>query len=560
MELGRRNESRFHDGMVTKPRQQSTPNCECQFYGSCHHFGLMETMDASCTLKVIGYCEKPEASLIKSYGDNDLASLTNLRGEYTLVFQSPSECCIVTSPIGAMHYFYTIQKGAIHHGERIVDILKEARLAWAWNWQALGDLCQLENLTNNNTLHPAIQRVPPGSILRYRNGRLDLRSKAYLDCIASQHSDPTEAVAFLNEEVAAWTDKNPYLSLSGGFDSRVILSSLLAQGVRPHLITMGSDESSDVRVARSIAQRFSLEHDLIKIKLDDLITHGSQISALTNGSKTAWHWHSYLYPLKAAIPSTSTFFVGTLGEFARCYYFDKGVLGRVANAISPFSLKRFWKLKLNRHPTFDAGELASLTTPFAQQLGPEGIEARSERLKSYCHDEFLSGLTRYYFEQRVPNFYGNGIKMYLASSQWRSPFHGRKWIDSIWNLDTSWKLGSNWHRHAIATNFPELLEFPEENGFDRTRMLRVAPLFYWTPLMRRTPYITYDMSARWYGEPMMQEYLRSHLACIDDLIDPSAAEKIVDSHRNGIDRTRTIAFLLTMIHWKQVVKELSSHA
>jgi asparagine synthase (glutamine-hydrolysing) len=90
-------------------------------------------------------------------------------------------------------------------------------------------------------------------------------------------------------------------------------------------------------------------------------------------------------------------------------------------------------------------------------------------------------------------------------------------------------------------------------------MLRVAPLFYWTPLMRRTPYITYDMSARWYSEPLMQDYLRDHLTCIDDLIDPSAAQKIVESHRNGIDRTRTIAFLLTMIHWKQVVKELACH-
>lgn len=517
-------------------------------------------MPTSTTLRLIGYCEKPEAFLIQCYEANDLASLTDLRGEYTLIFQSPTECCIITSPIGAMHYFYTVQNGILHHGDRVVDILKEAKLAWHWNWQSLGDLCQLENLTNNQTLHPEVQRVPPGSMLRFRNGRLDLRTKAYLDSISVRHADPSEAVTYLNEEVAAWSGLNPYLSLSGGFDSRVILSSLLTQGIRPHLITMGSDESSDVGVARSMAKRFGLAHDLIRIRLEDLITHGSRISALTNGSKTAWHWHTYLYPLKAAIPASSTFFVGTLGEFARSYYFDKGVLGRAANAIAPFSLRRFWTLKLRRHPTFLPGELASLTPAFAQQLSDDGILARSERLTSYCHDQFLSGLTRYYFEQRVPNFYANGIKMYLASSQWRSPFHSRKWIDSIWNLDASWKLGSNWHRHAIATNLPDLLSFPEENGFDRKKMLRVAPLFYWTPFMRRTPYISYDMSARWYGEPSMQDYLRSNLTCIDDLIDPSAATQILDSHRNGTDRTRTIAFLLTMIHWKQVVKELAGHA
>jgi asparagine synthase (glutamine-hydrolysing) len=514
------------------------------------------TMQESSTIRVIGYCEKPAEDLLSLYRKQDLDSLADLQGEYTLIIEKAGECCIITSPVGAMHYFYTLQHGTFHHGDRIDDILRHANIAWEWNWRALGDLCQLENLTNNNTLHPSIQRIPPGSILRFRNGKIDLRSKAYIDTIPIHPTNPGEAVAALNQEVALWAGSDPYLSLSGGFDSRVILSSLLAQGIRPHLITMGSEASSDVQVARRIATRFGLSHDLIKITLDDFLGNGSTISALTNGTKTAWHWHTYLYPLKAQIPSSSTFFVGTLGEFARSYYFDKGVAGRMANAFSPLALQRFWKLKLTRHPTFEKEELPGLASEFSHQLSTEGIEERSQRMSSLCHDRFLEGLTRYYFEQRVPNFYANGIKMYLASSQWRSPFHSRKWINSIWNLDASWKLGSNWHRYAIQKNFPQLLEFPEENGFDKHRMLATAPLFYWTPLMRRTPYISYDMSASWYREPVIQDFLRSHLSSIDDLIDPTTAQGIVESHRQGIDRTRTIAFLLTMIHWKQVIRSL----
>lgn len=519
--------------------------------------GLTDIMEDTYKLRVIGYCGKPEAFLLQSFRNHDLESLKDLGGEYTLIFQGVNKCCIITSPIGAMHYFYTLQGGRIFHGDRVADILKEAKLAWKWNWQALGDLCQLENLTNNATLHPDVHRVPPGSILRFQAGKLDIRSSIYLDSLPNQHADAGEAVSALNEEVVNWAGKNPYLSLSGGFDSRVILSSLLSQGIRPHLITMGSEESSDVKVARRIAKGFGLEHDLIKININDFLTHGSTISSITNGTKTAWHWHTYLYPLKAAIPTSETFFVGTLGEFARSYYFDKGVIGRLANVVAPYSLERFWKLKLTRHPTFQDNELQQLSAEFAHQLSSEGIHERSERLANHCHGGFLKGLTRYYFEQRVPNFYANGIKMYLASSQWRSPFHSRKWINSIWNLDASWKLGSNWHRYAIESNLPELLTFPEENGLDKRRMLARAPLFYWTPLMRRTPYVTYDMSASWYREPVIRDYLFSHLGSIDDLIEPSAAEHIVQSHANGIDRTRTIAFLLTMIHWKQIIKDIN---
>ena len=108
--------------------------------------------------------------------------------------------------------------------------------------------------------------------------------------------------------------------------------------------------------------------------------HAPTISAITNGTKTAWHWHSYLYPLKASLPSESSFFVGTLGEFARSYYFDRGRLGNLA-ALAPVSaLHKFWSLKLDRHPSFEADELKHLAPEFASQLDvqrprPEGRKA-----------------------------------------------------------------------------------------------------------------------------------------------------------------------------------------
>jgi hypothetical protein len=360
-------------------------------------------------------------------------------------------------------------------------------------------------------------------------------------------------VVALNEEVARLAGSDPYLSLSGGFDSRVILSAMLRQGIRPHLITTGSDDCSDVQVARAIASRFGLRHDLIRIELDEALEQGREIASITNGTKTAWHWHTYLYPRKARIPAASSFFVGTLGEFARSYYFDRGRLGMVADIVPEQALDRFWNLKLRRHPTFNSAELSGLSPSFAAELAEEGITGRAKRLVRHCHGSFLPGLTRYYLEQRVPNFYANGIAMYQASSQWRSPFHNRDWLAAIWNLGSSWKLGSNWHRHAIASNCPELLAFPEENGFARGRMLRQAPPLYWTPMMRRTPYVTYDRSREWFGNSQMQEFLNQTCASIEDLVDASTSRAILAAHASGEDRTRSVAFLLAMARWKEVL-------
>jgi asparagine synthase (glutamine-hydrolysing) len=36
-------------------------------------------------------------------------------------------------------------------------------------------------------------------------------------------------------------------------------------------------------------------------------------------------------------------------------------------------------------------------------------------------------------------------------------------------------------------------------------------------------------------------------------VDPDLLRRILDAHRNGTDRTRTLAFLLTLIFWKQVI-------
>ena len=505
------------------------------------------------TLKLIGYCELDESALLKKFLSEGPDALRDLRGEYALIIENSDECLIITSPVGAMHYFYALKDGKFYHSDKVVDILRESGLDWKWDWNALGDLCQLENLTDNATLHKDIRKVPAGSVLHFHNGKIGLEPNSYIDLIPRQKSDPDIALAALNEEIAFWAGDDPYLSLSGGFDSRAILSSMLKQGIKPHLITTGTDECSDVQVTRRIADAFGLKHDIITLDLQDFVANSAEISTLTNGTKPACHWHTYLYPLKAKLEKNRTFFVGTLGEFARSYYFDKGCLAQFADIFGEYSLALFWKLKLGRHHTFADNELNGLAPEFSSQLDTVGTSNRAKQLTRLCHKQFLPGLTRFYFEQRVPNFYANGIKMYLATGNWRSPYHSRKWIGAIWNLDNTWKLGSNWHRYAIAKNFPQLLDFSEENGFDMKKMLPKAPPFYWTPFMRHTPYATYDLSIGWFRDARIQEFMRENVSLISDIIDKKTAVSIIEAHRSGIDRTRTMAFLLAMLHWKRAV-------
>ena len=85
------------------------------------------------------------------------------------------------------------------------------------------------------------------------------------------------------------------LSLSGGFDSRVLLSRLLYHGARPVVGTMGFPSSTDRIVATLIAKAFNLEHRVVELQVSDYLLFAKEIVRLTGGTKTANHWHTYIY-------------------------------------------------------------------------------------------------------------------------------------------------------------------------------------------------------------------------------------------------------------------------
>jgi hypothetical protein len=480
---------------------------------------------------------------------DDYSQIQNMDGEFTIIYESNDTTVIITSMIGAIQYFYYYDGKRFAHGTEIIDIVTSQNIEWKWDWESLGDLCELENLTQNRTLHREIKRVPAGCILTFKK-ILKMRTYNFLDSQKISYGDPVDAVDILNDETRKWAGRSPILSLSGGFDSRVILSSMLKQSIFPTVVTLGGKKNSDMQVAEMIADKFGLEHIKVKLSLDDFFENGEKISILTNGSKPACHWHTYLYPKKAGLAKDRSFFVGTLGEFARSYYFDKGFISLLNDGFPKFAQERFWIMKLSRHRTFLEEEATYVSKELRAEISREGLRSRAKRNASMSHGEFLSGGTRYYLEQRVPHFYANGISMYNASCSWRSPFHSTKWLTRIWSLSDQWKLGSNWHRLAIRRNLPQLLHFPEEKGLDSNKMLDKAPFLYWLPIMQRLKYNTYDMSAEWFANRRIREFILDNTTLLDEFIDRRLCESILEKHLKSRNRTRTISFLLTVLYFR----------
>src|SRR5262249_16213491 len=153
------------------------------------------------------------------------------------VHAAGSDVWIITSPYGVVPYFYHEMPFA--HGSSVGAVAQAAKAVWRWNFPALVDYFVFEHLTADETLHAKIYQTPAGSVLDWDGKRLHTW-QAQWDDIHSGGGNPDQAIAALRSEVNRCSCE--ILSASGGFDSRVLLAALLANGKRPDLVVMGQPE------------------------------------------------------------------------------------------------------------------------------------------------------------------------------------------------------------------------------------------------------------------------------------------------------------------------------
>jgi asparagine synthetase B (glutamine-hydrolysing) len=482
-----------------------------------------------------GYCSLSPQQLLAAYDEEGLECVKRIRGQYTAVFERPGECIILTSTYGACQHYYALTENGFFHGDTVLGVVQRAGLAWTWNWRALADLTQYGHTLQSDTLHPSVSRIPAASVVRFADGRLHIQEISWHRLHRRGGSSAELALEAFHDELRFITnlsDSPPVLSMSGGYDSRVILAGLLADGVRPRLLTMGFDDSTDVTIARSVAKAQGLEHATVTLAIDDYLNVAEHVARVTNGTKLALHWHTFIYPKKAGLSLADQLLVGTNGEFARSFYLDKIPFASAASLMSPVAVVGLWFLKQKIH--FRAKELKLFNERFTAAFGWRARTLRAFQVAHLSHYSLNDGLDRFYLEQRVRHLMGNGIRLYRESTSWRSPFLSQQWVEQIWRLSRKWKRGSNWHRYALQRDCAALLKHPISK--------------------RVQPEVGYANYPEWFRSQRVQEYVMDQAEILNSLMEPAAARAVVTEHAAIGGRTEAMAFLITMIAWLRVVR------
>lgn len=503
-------------------------------------------------VEIFGSCFE-KADVVRSLAERgDSAALVSLTGSYSLAIRHGAATTLVGSAVGPSNLFYAHTGAGFFYGTNVVDLVKQARLAWRWNWAALADMTALEHCVDGETNHADVRKVEPGSVVRFDGASVSSWQMPWADRFNCERASPEGAVDALVGSCRRYIERDVVVSMSAGFDSRLLLACLLASGVKPRLITMGHADSTDVRVSAAIARRFSLRFDRVPLQASSYMEFGADIVRITGGAKSFQNWHTYAYAKNAPLTRESRVFIGSNGEAARSYYLDKGVAAIAAGMIAPMAAKRaFWTRKLRC--IFRDDELALLHPHFAAQFGGSDFSGRLHRLRTLSPGPLLQGLDRFYTEQRVSTFIANGLSLVDAHTRIAAPMLDRQWLSHIWNLPRRWKMDSRWHRFAIARLCPLLLDFEEEST--GRPMLPHSRSLYWLPRRRnREPTVPYMDYAHLMQSAEVLQFVHDARDRLEPIAKPELASLIFDRHKSGDNRTRAASFLLTMLFFTDCLR------
>jgi hypothetical protein len=422
------------------------------------------------TIKLHGYSPETPKNILDKVSAGKMPS--SLKGDFILVATGLDATTakpltiFVSTVVAAVPYFFYLTESHCVHADNVFDCCKLAELSWDWNWDALAQLALFDHVLDNASLHKAILRIPQSSIIRICGNKLESFTEPFWTELYesglynSQLRDAPDVILEILSELPP--NDNYSLSLSSGYDSRVLLAAMAHLNRSTVTASMGASDSTDPRIALQLAHAVDFDFERIEITPKDYIAYVDDIVKTTSGEKLFWHWHTGIFSKKVNFNSSCIHLAGSNGEYARSYFFDKGF---IANAVD---LSRFsrWDYLL----TFKNSVRRRVSPEILAAIKPghsfrRKLDAEIQMSKVFFPGlHFGDGLDYFYASQRVRYFIGLGLALYRSSFPTMSPFLDARFIRYAAGLQRHDKLGDRMHRSVIGQLQRKLLDFPSNNS------------------------------------------------------------------------------------------------
>jgi hypothetical protein len=430
----------------------------------------------------------------------------------------------------------------------------------------LADFLAFGHAIGEKTLFAGMTALPGATLLRWADGQMS-RRRYWLPVIRPARTfseKDLEAIRqrFNHNVASAMASGQPCsMALSGGGDSRAVLSAMLAAGGRPHAVTHAIPGATDAELSAQVAQRADLPHHFYPVQGEELVGQVMPGIRLLAGRVAGIDIHPLCF-LDDIATYTRTMFTGLAGNLYRAHEF---VVESPDRFSSLPALADYITMAYNRLIPVD--ELPALLAPdWYQPAGDQprrsvlaALEDAAGQAADIAHRSVL-----FYLQERTCKFLTKGDAIVRREIETRHPFLDREFCTRAWELPHFVCRQGLLHSYIITHNAPELTTLPFSFTLPDGLPLRTYPRGRLQRLTTRVSQywqiarIRLGMAPPEVGNYRYREWLRGPLRplLMDVLLDPRTAgrpylrhetvRRWLDEHMAGRDHTAKLGALLSL--------------
>jgi hypothetical protein len=217
-----------------------------------------------------------ERALLRRYQEVGVRSLAQeLEGFFVVVIRDGQSGATyaITDVVGSCHAFWRqLPTGVLLSGSSLLLAGQDQPAIDTLAWQ---EFLNLGVIYEDRTLFSEVRKLKPASIYRFENGTLAEVERYWLVGklkLESRHGQRAAEALWENLCQAAKRVEslfpNPVCDLTGGYDSRALVSAFLGAGFGPATVVSGPLGSGDVQVSQELAQVAGLKHRHIRPRFE----------------------------------------------------------------------------------------------------------------------------------------------------------------------------------------------------------------------------------------------------------------------------------------------------
>ena len=182
----------------------------------------------------------------------------------------------------------------------IKAILQDTSFNRKINLEAMGEFFSFGYVLGDNTLIEGIKLLPPASIFTYSNGKSEI--KQYWNWNEIKKIDVIDEEKIVDELGELWLQAverrmqgNEKIGafLSGGLDSRAIVSAIDPKHYPIDALTFGKTDCDDYTIAKRVCDKLGIKHHFVEITAETWFSGIEKTVWVTEGLLNVIHQHSW---------------------------------------------------------------------------------------------------------------------------------------------------------------------------------------------------------------------------------------------------------------------------